>query len=370
MAYYSESCSDQFESFLDLDILGGDYCPLFDIHDDVDSSANNFSIDPSIKGDPLDINLQEELEKMLKSDIPDSSMNSDGKFQHDEDVNNTNFELTVKEELDNHESFLNQIMQGDQEKEGFLPKEEDQSSMNIPRPTIKYVRHIQPMPERTSPLPMSNPRKRFFCQSNQVSQIFQTGNLEKEVTFMGRSIVPLNHIKKAPGPGTKGLHLQIPRGKPQGKTRSLLRMTTAEPRLNHLQIFNAKFAHLKVDVAKNVEESPLKIRRGISILKPVSLSSVAVMRSPVQVIKKNEETEELKSPSGWITKEDPTKEKKNEQERNRRGELAMYRDELRKMLPQTHGVEKVATVTVLEMARDYCVALQHQVGSSASWRFI
>ena len=283
MAYYSESCSDQFESFLDLDILGGDYCPLFDIHDDVDSSANNFSIDPSIKGDPLDINLQEELEKMLKSD---TSMNFDGNFQLGEDVNNNNLELTVKEELDNHESFLNQIMQGDQEKEGFLPKEEDQSSMNIPRPTIKYVRHIQPMPERTSPLPMSNPRKRFFCQSNQVSQIFQTGNLEKEVTFMGRSIVPLNHIKKAPGPGTKGLHLQIPRGKPQGKTRSLLRMTTAEPRLNHLQIFNAKFAYLKVDVAKNVEESPLKIRRGISILKPVSLSSVMVMRSPVQVVKK------------------------------------------------------------------------------------
>ena len=148
-------------------------------------------------------------------------------------------------------------------------------------------------------------------------------------------------------------------------------MTTAEPRLHHLQLFSAKYAPLKVDVARDVEGvTPSKIRRGISILKPVSLSSVAVMRSPGQVIKENEETEEMKSPSGWITKEDPTKEKKNEQERNRRGELAMYRDELRKMLPQTHGVEKVATVTVLEMARDYCVALQHQVGSSASWRFI
>merc|ERR1712129_421993 len=62
-----------------------------------------------------------------------------------------------------------------------------------------------------------------------------------------------------------------------------------------------------------------------------------------------------------VTKEDPTKEKKNEQERNRRGTLAMYMDELRKMLPQIQGVEKVPNFTVLEMAREHCVVLQHRV---------
>ena len=67
-------------------------------------------------------------------------------------------------------------------------------------------------------------------------------------------------------------------------------------------------------------------------------------------------------PSGWVTKEDPLKEKKNQLERDRRGELAMYRDKLKKMLPQTQEGEKVATVTVLERTRDYCLFLQQQVG--------
>ena len=51
---------------------------------------------------------------------------------------------------------------------------------------------------------------------------------------------------------------------------------------------------------------------------------------------------QITSPSGWVTKEDPLKEKKNQLERDRRGE--------------------VATVTVLERTRDYCLFLQQQVG--------
>ena len=72
---------------------------------------------------------------------------------------------------------------------------------------------------------------------------------------------------------------------------------------------------------------------------------------------------QVTSPSGWVSKEDPLKEVKNQQERDRRGQLAMYRENLRKLLPQTQEVEKVATVTVLEMAREYCGKLKHQVYS-------
>eukprot|EP00092_Neocalanus_flemingeri_P025406 GFUD01027544.1.p1 GENE.GFUD01027544.1~~GFUD01027544.1.p1 ORF type:complete len:437 (+),score=113.07 GFUD01027544.1:82-1392(+) len=67
------------------------------------------------------------------------------------------------------------------------------------------------------------------------------------------------------------------------------------------------------------------------------------------------------SPSGWVTKEDPVKEKKNQVERERRWELAMYREELKKMLPSIREMEKVPTVLVIGAARDHCVKIQMEL---------
>merc|ERR1719233_1882422 len=45
-------------------------------------------------------------------------------------------------------------------------------------------------------------------------------------------------------------------------------------------------------------------------------------------------------PSSWSARDDPVKMKKNEQERERRLEMAVYRESLRKMLPRTQFVKK------------------------------
>ena len=71
----------------------------------------------------------------------------------------------------------------------------------------------------------------------------------------------------------------------------------------------------------------------------------------------------MKAPltSGWVTKDDPVKEMKNEQERIRRGELAKYRENVKNMLPQLRELDKVATVTILEVAKVHCLELQNWV---------
>jgi len=67
------------------------------------------------------------------------------------------------------------------------------------------------------------------------------------------------------------------------------------------------------------------------------------------------------SPSGWVTKEDPMKEKRNQLERERRLKLAIYREKLRKMLPRTKEMEKVPTISVLGAAKEYCKTVQMEL---------
>ena len=62
-----------------------------------------------------------------------------------------------------------------------------------------------------------------------------------------------------------------------------------------------------------------------TVYKPKTLKLKVVKEEKLPVI----------SPSGWVTREDPSIMKKNEVERERRLELAIYRENLRKMLPRT-----------------------------------
>lgn len=250
------------------------------------------------------------------------------------------------------------------------------------------------------------------------------------MTYLGRTIVPLNHLKKS-GPGSKVVHLQTPRGQMQGKPRSLLRFIPPQllahslnpilgsvntslpsPEIisdsHYLNMFSfPRSASAKVILVRKSSNRAPKFTKGISILKPVFPTDSPVLedatepklnitaaevahnhskagqnaRKQLQEKKmmfretKNqtilgryitwpraESPSRVTSPSGWVAKEDPLKDKKNQQERDRRGELAKYREKLRRLLPPTKEIEKVATVTVLETARDYCAFLQHQVG--------
>jgi len=66
-------------------------------------------------------------------------------------------------------------------------------------------------------------------------------------------------------------------------------------------------------------------------------------------------------PSSWSARDDPVKMKKNEQERERRLEMAVYRESLRKMLPRTQFVKKVSSAVILQAAKDHCQSLQSQM---------
>ena len=447
----TESCSFPFESFLGLDILGDDFCPHFDIHDDSYLSVSQLSTKSS---DALEIDLQEELDNMLEAkgsaSIFDKSQKVAGSSSNENDI----FDQTVKEEEDDLENFLNnnyldKIMSiptsdhlnqymsetssmplKEEDCEDFLSAKVELPNVNISKPITSYVRHIQPMPDRTSPLPQSS--KRMLSQANhQVRKNFLgSGRLEeKEVTYLGRSTVPLKQLKKTrPGsnPQTSSVS-KTGKGHVQGRSRSLLKsippqlkahslnpilgsvnsaLTSPEIYLNpqDVEIFHFPSSGSSNAIfMRRVNAKASKFRKGVSVLKPVSSVNIEDANEPKLNITAAEvahnhcsksgedsrkqlagnrrlfretnkqtilrqyinwpkiEYPDRVSSSGWVTKEDPLKDKKNQQERERRGELAMYRDELRKLLPQTKKAEKVATVTVLEAAKDYCVFLQQEV---------
>merc|ERR1719347_2400447 len=66
-------------------------------------------------------------------------------------------------------------------------------------------------------------------------------------------------------------------------------------------------------------------------------------------------------PFSWRSREDPVKIKKNELEKVRRLEMAVYRENLRIMLPRTKYVKKVSSLVILKAAKDYCEDLQYQL---------
>ena len=450
----AEGRSYPFESFLGLDILGDDFCPHFDIHDDSSFSVSQLSAKPSSCSDALEIDLQEELDNMLEatgsaSIFDDKSQKAASSPSKDDDK----FDQTVKEEEDNLENFINNnyfdnmtsiptsehfnkylsetssMPLKEEDCEDFLSVKDELPIVNISKPITSYIRHIQPMPDRTSPLPQSSKRK--LSQTNHLvhSNVPGSGRLEeKEVTYLGRSIVPLKHLNKT-GPGYKpdlqsSILSKNGKGQMQGRSRSLLRSIPPQLKAHSLnpilgsvnavlvspdnyinsqsvEIFN--FPNSVFTRNRKVNAKASKFRKGVSVLKPVSsvkpeddnepklnitADEVAYnhfsktgedSRKQLQWSKKmfretNKQTilrqyinwpkmgdPDRVTSSGWVTKEDPLKDKKNQLERERRGELAMYRDKLRNLLPQTKNVEKVATVTVLEAARDYCVFLQQEV---------
>ena len=88
-----------------------------------------------------------------------------------------------------------------------------------------------------------------------------------------------------------------------------------------------------------------------TVYKPKTLKLKVVKEEELPVI----------SPSGWVTREDPSKMKKNEVERERRLEMAIYRENLRQILPRTKHTVKVASVVILDAAKDYCEKIQAEV---------
>jgi len=288
---------DQSDELLD-HILSADFCPQFDVYIDINTSSSSYqSTDFSFSSDPLEIDIKDELEKVL---LPGSSKQH---FIEQCDANNNIFSnkinsskyWTVKEEVDGNE--INSYS----ENMRVLGKAEDIShSMDSVMTGLRLQTQI----------------------SNRVEV---DGRLERILQLQptkshDRSVLHVSHQSS------------------QGKVT--------------------------------------KVRRGVSILKPKIRDSAAkVFRKKslnTKCMMPNFE-ETLKSPQlkrscvgGCVSKEDFEKEVKNHQERIRRRDLAMQREKLRNLLPNTLDKDKIGALKVLESAREYCLELQHKVAMSES----
>eukprot|EP00092_Neocalanus_flemingeri_P003728 GFUD01004008.1.p1 GENE.GFUD01004008.1~~GFUD01004008.1.p1 ORF type:complete len:510 (+),score=121.56 GFUD01004008.1:56-1585(+) len=450
----SEGSSNLFETFPELDLLGDYFSSQFDLHGDDSFIVSELSTESS-RSDAMEIDLQEELDNLLKAEgfepifdmkTQDEAVGSQNSNDQDRSKDTVDMNLFIKEEEDsvahfpsNHHSEsmtmngisvqfneklrkTSQVPLKEEDYEELLSVKEEQLELNIPQSTMSYIRHIQPMPERTSPLPKTS--KRTWNQANQqIHPSFPASDRAhgKEVTYLGRTIIPLKQLKnkRKYGPGSKP-HLQscvstIEEGQNMmiEKPRSVLRSNLPQLKAHSLNPvlgsvnfvlspeihINSQFVDIfefpgsassNVIFTRKSSKEASKFRRGVSILKPVSAANQSLVggaterkliRRAEHVVERHsfktaQDTEQLSkgmfgeitqrsimigSPCGWVSKNDPFKEKKNQLERDRRGELAMSREKLRVMLPQTKELEKVATVTVLESARDYCSFLQREV---------
>jgi len=345
-----ESSIDQADAFLDL-ILGPDFCPQFDIHVGVNTSAT--ATDFSFYSDPQEINMEEELEKFFKPDKLES-INIDDNFDLDFEMDNlcegSSKEVTVGGGQGVSSDILdNEITRGIEQR--WKVGEEHSYSMS----PWNHVGHIQPMPDITSPVV---PKSKMIKLSHPKYPI-NTRQVDQDVTFMGRRIVPIHEKKFLRGVSKKSLIGQVQGIKRFNPPRSI------QPHADNSS--RSSRGPPRVNLAHNVQG--YKFNRGVSILKKLTPIKPKLNITAVSQRHSYEAEEDqviVEECNSWVSKEDPVKEMKNEQERRRRGKLAMYREKLRNMMPGARGSDKMATINILEMARDYCLYLQHTVTETES----
>jgi len=287
---------DQSDALLD-HILSPDFCPQFDIHIDINTSLSSQSTDFSFNSDPLEIDIKDELEKVL---LPESSRPNFIKEEHCDvnnnkvsNKNNSSKYWAVKEEVDGNDKisyFVNQKI--------LKVEVEDISHSMVPVMTDVQL------------------------QAQSINQV--DGRLDEMLQ-----------------PTTK-IH---------DRTVIHVHLQSRQGRLN-------------------------KVRRGVSILKPNLRDSEAIVvrkkslntKCMMSNIKENLKSPQLKRSSvgSGVSKEHVEKEVKNQQERIRRRDLAMQREKLRNMLPNTGDKDKIGAHKLLENAREYCLELQHKVAMSES----
>ena len=118
---------------------------------------------------------------------------------------------------------------------------------------------------------------------------------------------------------------------------------------------------IKLSPSLNTLPPPLMSTMGARLFKLEIVDTEEARNKYVSGLKKEMKLEFPPAPSSWRMREDPVKMKKNEQERERRLEMAVYRESIRKMLPRTKYVKKVSSAVILQAAKDYCQSLQSQV---------
>merc|ERR1719431_1480348 len=300
----------------------------------------------------MDIDLECELEKFLNEETEEPSnvsINHLAAIEYElAEFNNNNTQVLedcVKEEMGSSES---EIVSKVDERSVKIAEDHDYC---IVEPPVEYVRHLQPMPDIISP----KPKMGSLTHSN-----IEPRTKEKEVIFLGRKIVQFNKKPMYTHGGMKPQSHQI-KGQVNGikKIRPSTTLSSRPVGLTRLSPTGV--------LVRNPQSMQFKSRKGISILKGLQAfpGQTSINTTAAKIMKKQLSAPVMlraqgKPPtkSGWVTKEDPVKDMKNEQERIRRSELAKYRENVKNMLPHLSELEKVATVDILEMAKVYCLQLQ------------
>jgi len=347
-------------------LIDHDFVPQFNSNSDGNVISSESSTDSSCQNDIslMDIDLESELEKFLNAETEEpTSITIDhlAAIDFELDVLNINNEVpqdNVKENMNSSESLT-------KEDERSVKVAQDHDYC-IVEPTVGCLRHLHPTYDKSSP----TSKKMTLTQSNIESH---TSTKEKELLILGRNIVNLNQKPLYTQGGMKPQPLQI-KGLVNG-----IRKVHPFPTLSSGLGDVTRHSQTAV-LVKNPQAKQSKIRKGISILKglpggSLGLSGLTRMNTAaVRIIKRQLSTPATFQVKGkpltrsWVSKEDPVKEMKNEQERMRRSELAQYRENVKNMLPHISELDKVATVDILEMAKVYCLQLQNWA-SETEWEW-
>jgi len=354
----------------DLDFLldHDDFVPQFNINSGRNIISSEFSTDSSCQNDIslMDIDLESELEKFLNEEteeLPSITSNHLAAIDFELELNNNNEvpepEDNVKVEIGSSESITKE------EKSCVkVAQDHDYCIVDIVEPAVEYIGHLHLMPDITSPMS----KRRILTQSNVEPRM-----KEKEV-ISRRKIIKLNQKTVHTQGGMKPQSQQF-----KGRVNGIKEI---HPYPTHSSGFGdlTRLSQTAV-LVKNPQAKQSKIRKGISILKglpggSLGLSGSTRINAAASKIMKRQlsapATLQVKrrpqTTSGWVVKEDPVKEMKNEQERIRRSELAKYRENVKNMLPHIRELDKVATVDILEMAKVYCLQLQNWA-SETEWEW-
>jgi len=355
--------SSESKDYPNLDfLLDHDFVPQFNFLSERNVISKNISCQNDISF--MDFDLESELEKFLNEDNEEpNSVTIDHSALIDfelAELNNNNEMLKecVKEEIGSSENITKDDEMG--------VKVAEDHDYCIVEPLVEYIRHLQPMPDVTSPTP-----KRVTLTQTNIEQ----STKEKEVIFLGRRIVQLNqkpmHTQGYMKPQSQQVKGQVNGIKKIHPYPTLSSRLGGSTRLSPTAVF-----------VKNPQAKHSRIRKGISILKGlppgasfalpgqtrINATAVKIMKKQLSAPATIQARVKPPTTSSWVTKEDPAKEMKNEQERNRRSELAKYRENVKNMLPHIRELDKVATVDILEMAKVYCLQLQNWA-SETEWEW-
>ena len=243
---------------------------------------------------------------------------------------------------------MTQSIQGDplhlyiKEEEEELKVEEDSPCKNISGPTIKYVQN-RLIPKRPSRLSKQNSLNSMDNQADQLVPAFSSVHLKKKVTPGTLHVAELRS-PKLPVPKVVLVTKSQPKSPNIKRGTSILKSDSGNLRQPNINIYAAEAPQKPSNNARNQMKELWRQE-----IKNIYAADAALKYS--------------KNSRNQMKEKQLLRQSKNRREKVLRDELTKDMNMLRDKLAHVWRMDNVPTVTVLEMARDYCVLLQQQVRS-------